>query len=203
MIDKIKKHWFVSILIAIAIPSLIYMYLTDTLSYPYVLVSRQIQMIKYCYLGNNEFTTKEYGFSVSVPGQYCFLPNRIFPDDGSVHVLPKGGYFVINEYATGSVLRNAKSTLLFEPIASDRNTPVVLDALKKGGFLVDAKITEIKNKNGIKITLVHNVRGIDESKHFDWAFIDHPNGKIFLSVLLANTEDKSVFNYILDNLKAI
>lgn len=202
MITKIKKHWVVSLFITLIVVTFCYMFVTDTLSYPYILISRQIQMIKYCKHGPNEFITSEYRFSIKAPEKYCFLPNRLFPDDGSIHILPKGLYSSINEYATGSVILNSKSTLLFEPVRSDRNTKAVLDALKKGGFLVDAKISEKTNKNDINITIVENAKGIDETKHYKWAFLTHPNGKIFLSILLSNTEDSSVFDYVIENIKA-
>lgn len=176
------------------------MYSTDTLTYPYILISRQIQMIKFCNFGTNSFNTKEYGFSLSAPKEFCFLPNRIFPADGTIQIVPRGSYFVINEYATGSVIVNSKSTLLFERIAKDRNTKAVLEALKNGGFLSEAKTTEQINKNGLKITVVKNVKGVDGPNHFDWAFIEHPNGKVFLSILLAN-QDTTIFDYILENIK--
>lgn len=202
MIDKIKKHWIVSSLLLIIFVSLCYMTVTDTLSYPYILISRQVQMLKYCRQGSTEFTTTEYSFTVKIPDGYCFLPNRIFPDDGSIHILPKGLYSSINEYATGSVINNSKSTLLFEPIRNDRNTPAVLEALQKGGFMSDATSKEWVNKYGTKIYLVMNVKGVDVTKHYDWAFIENTNKKIFLSVLLSNTDDSTVFDYILENIKA-
>lgn len=160
-------------------------------------------MIKFCHFGNNNFVTEEYGFSVSLPEEYCFLPNRLFPEDGSVHVLPKGWYSSINEYAFGSVVNNSKSTLLFEPIKDDRNLSAVLNALTQGGFMQGAKTREFTNKNNIHIYIVEDAKGVDETKRYDWAFITHPNGKIFLSLLLINTEDKTVFDYILENIKAL
>lgn len=200
MIDKVKKNPIVTSILAILLCLFAYMYMTDTLSYPYIMASRQIQMIKYCYFGSTKLSSSEYGFSVDVPEKYCLLPNRIFPDDGTVQIVPKGFYFVINEYATGSIINNSKSTLLFEPIASDRNTKSVLEALEKGGFLTEATISEKTNPNKLKITIVKNVKGIDETKHYDWAFVMHPNGKVFLSILLADS-DTTVFDYILDSLK--
>lgn len=202
MIDKIKKHWVISSLLLIIFVSLCYMTVTDTLSYPYILVSRQIQMLKYCRNASSEFVTKEYSFTVKVPDGYCFLPNRLFPDDGSVHILPKGLYSSINEYATGSVINNSKSTLLFEPIRSDRNIQAVLEALKKGGFMSEATSKEMKNKNGVKIYLVTSTKGVDESKYYNWAFIENKEKNVFLSILLSNTEDSSVFDYVLENIKA-
>ena len=202
MIDKIKKHWIVSISLVLLFASFCYMFVTDTLSYPYILTSRQIQMLKYCYSGSNEFNTTEYGFTVNIPDGYCFLPNRLFPDDGSIQILPKGLYSVINEYAKGTVILNSKSTLLFEPIVSDRNTPAVLDALKSGGFMSDATIKKWTNNNKVNIYLVSNTKGVDESRHYNWAFIEHPNGKVFLSILLSNINDSVIFNYILDNIRA-
>jgi hypothetical protein len=127
----------------------------------------------------------------------------MYPADSSIHVVTKGPYFVINEFAKASVAKQTRATISFEPLKPNRNTKDVMGILQRGGYLADAGMHEMTNQNGVKIQIVENVQGIDPEVHYDWAFIDHPNGKVFLSVLLFNLSDDSVYKYILDNLEAV
>lgn len=199
-VKRYKTLTFLAVVIAI---SVVWMHLAGTLLYPYIMVSRQIQMIKYCQFGSNEFKTNEFGFNIKIPDEYCFLPHRIFPRDGSVQVLPKGAYFVINEYAKGTVIEASKSTLLFEPIIPTRNTKDIMQTLKAGKFLEEASESDLVNKSGLKVHLARNVRGVDSASHYDWAFIEHPNGEILLSILLSKIQEPEIFDYIVDNIESI
>lgn len=178
-----------------------YASVTGTITYPYIMSARQVQMITYCHFGNNVFSSSDYGFKVSAPAGNCFLPNRLFPQDGSVQVLPSGWYSVIDEYAKGSIIKASRGTLLFEPVKNDRNTSSVLTALRNGGFLDDATVTEMTNPRGLGIILAKNVRGIDATAHFTWAFVMHPDGKVFLSVLNSRPDDSAVFDQLLNSLE--
>ena len=174
-----------------------------TLSYPYIMLDRQVQMIRFCGYGSNEFVASEFGVELSIPTGNCFLPNRIFPSDTGIQVLPKGFYFVLNEYIKGTVVQSSKSTITFEPVTGERSPETVMENLKRGGFLSDAKIEKYKNKNGLDVTMARNVSGLDAGTHYDWAFVMVPGGKYFFSVMLDKTDQREVFEYLVENARAI
>jgi hypothetical protein len=173
---------------------------TGTLSYPYILLDRQIELISDCAFGTNSFTTDTFGYSFSVPREYCILPNRLFPLDGSIEIVPKGWYFVINEYAKGTIAEGAKATLLFEPITSDRDPQIILQSLINGKFLIAKNISNTTNASGIGFILADSVLGADDQP-YDWAFSTRPDKKYFLAIITKHSDDQTVGKYLLENLK--
>lgn len=198
-----KRRPKTSVFVVFLLISTIWMTFAGTLSYPYIMLDRQVQMIKFCNNGTTVFGATEFGIELSIPEGNCFLPNRIFPSDTGIQVLPKGFYFVLNEYIKGSVVENSKSTITFEPVTGERSSEMVMDNLKRGGFLSDAKVEKYKNKNGLDVILARNVSGLDAGTHYDWAFVVKPGGKYFFSVMLDKTDQREVFDYLVENAKAI
>ncbi len=176
---------------------------TGTLSYPYIMVVRQVQMYKYCSDSQTEFVASYFEFKFEIPDGYCFLPNREYPKDTTVQVLPSGPYFVLNEYIKGTVINDTRATIIFEPVTSERNIDSMLDAMNKGGFLEGSKREDFVNKNGVKIILVRNTRGIIPEELSDWAFVLNKKGDMLLSILLNKLDRAEVFNYIFENLETI
>ncbi len=205
MLSYITQHKIKSAAIGALLICIVYMGITGTLSYPYILVDRQIELLKYCSKGTTEFDTKDFGFHISAPAGYCILPHRIFPADGSIQIVPAGKYSVINEYAKGTIIGAAQATILFEKTEEGRSPEQLLEKMRQGGFLKEAKITEFTNKQNLRIVLATNTTGLDTetNPHFNWAFVVHPNGKVMTSVLTAHPETPETFNYILDHLSAI
>lgn len=180
------------------------MWITHTLSYPYILLDRQLVLRKYCAgKGVQDFSTNDFGFRIVVPKEYCVLPHRTFPKDTSIQIVPTGNYSVINEYAKGSIINAAKATILFEHASTERSPEELIAKMTTGGFFRDATITQFTNKNNLRIYLMRNTLGIDGVSHFDWAFIMHPNGKTMLTMLTAHPESPDVFNYIFENLEPL
>jgi hypothetical protein len=203
MLSYIRAHKILSAVGGCIVATIIYMAATGTLSYPYIMFMRQIQLVQHCEFGTNEFTTPDFGFRFSAPDGYCFAPHRIFPADGTVHVLPKGLYSVISEYASGSVVQATRATLLFEPIAPGRSPDDVVSTLQRGGFLRDAMVATTTTESGLQVILVRNAIGVDGQKHFDWAFIAHPGGKNWLSVLTSHPEAPAVFDFVVAHTSAL
>jgi hypothetical protein len=203
-IHNITKYKKKSILIGGIIILIAVMAITNTLSYPYILISRQIGLTKYCAHGGiNELTTREFGFQIISPTGYCLLPHRLFPADGSIQVVPNGNYSVINEYAKGSIIKAAQATILFEKAEAGRSPQELVEKMRQGRFLDEAQVSEFTNKKGLHIVLLKNTIGLDETSHYDWAFIMHPNGTVLFSILTAHPENPDVFNYVIDNISAI
>ena len=206
IIKYIKNHKTKSVILSIILFSIIGMAITGTLSYPYILIDRQVVLTKYCSdEGIRDITTKEFGFRIVGPEGYCLLPHRMFPEDGSIQVVPKGSYSVINEYAKGTIIEAAQATILFEQTEKGRSPKELVEKMGQGGFLKEAKISEFKNRQNLDVLLVSNSTGLDEESaaHFNWAFIANPNGKILASVLTSHPETPEVFNYIVDNISAL
>ncbi|MDO8521424.1 MAG: hypothetical protein Q7S52_04875 [bacterium] len=199
-----KKHNVLSALILTVFAAVIGLAATGTLSYPYIMIDRQIQLISSCVFGGNSFSATPYGFQFSAPKGFCFVPNRLFPADGSIQVLPRGWYSVINEYARASVFAATRATILLESVTPGRSPSEALDALTRGGFLRNAEVINTVNPHGISIILVKNATGIEGGNaRYDWAFALHPNGKIFLSVLSFHPEDPEVFQYVIDSIDTL
>jgi hypothetical protein len=177
------------------------MWVGGTIAYPWIMLDRQVQSIAHCTYGSQEFAAAPFGFVISVPNELCILPHRIFPEDTSIQILPRGFYSVWNEYAKGTVIDASVATLLFENMTPERNSATIFHALDAGGFLLSATTTTYKTPNGFTVTEVHNATGIESGKLFDWAFIDHPDGKYTLSILSSHPEDPTIFHKIITSLK--
>jgi hypothetical protein len=171
-----------------------------TLSYPYIMVERQVQMIKYCRESHTDFLASDFGFTLETPEGYCFLPNREYPKDTTVQILPKGNYFVLNEYIKGTVIENSRATVIFEPVTKERNPESMIEAMAKGGFLQGSNTQDIENKNGVKMILIRGAKGIDVNERSDWAFILNKKGNYMVSILLNKPEISDVYNYLVENL---
>ena len=192
----LKKHKVFSLLGTIILISIIWMAFTGTLSYPYILADRQIELISRCAFGSNSFKTDTYGYSFSAPKGYCVLPDRQFPVDGSIEIVPKGWYFVFNEYAEGTIAKGAKATVLFEPMTTDRNPDSIIHSLIDGKFLKATNISSTINSSGIGFTLANSVLGTD-NQPYNWAFATRSDKKYFLAIVTKNLDDQAVGQYIL------
>ena len=195
----IKKHKVFSLFCALVLISIIGMFFTGTLSYPYILADRQIELISRCAFGSNNFSTDFYGYKFSAPEGYCVLPDRLFPTDGSIEIVPKGWYFVFNEYAEGTIAEGAKATILFEPMTTDRNPDSIIHNLINGKFLDAKNIGSTINSSGVGFTLANNVLGADNLP-YNWAFATRPDKKYFLAIVTKNSDDQTVGQYILKDL---
>ncbi len=196
----IKKHIKSSIAIAILILGGIAMAATGTLSYPYILFDRQIQSIRDCTFGSQYFNSVTNKFSFSAPEGYCVLPNRLFPVDGSVEIVPKGWYFVINEYAKGTVAKGSAVTLLFEPVTSERDPKKIIQTLIHGNFAEEKNVSTLTTPNGTVFTTLTNTRGTDDN-FYDWAFTVHPDKKVFLAVVTKHTEQNPAKDFLLNSIQ--
>lgn len=176
---------------------------TGTLSYPAIMLDRQIQLISRCVIADSSFVAEDFGFSFLAPSDYCVLPHRLFPRDGSIQVVPRGWYFVVNEYAAGTIATESRASILFDFRTEIRNKAAFLAALEAGGFLDGATVEEHENATGLRMTIVRNARGIEEGRRFNWAFVDHPTKPISVSVLSSFIGDPIVFWAVLDGMRAI
>lgn len=177
------------------------MWWSGTLSYPWIMLDRQIQLIERCTKDTTTFEAVPFHFIISVPPALCILPHRIFPEDTSIQVVPKSYYSVWNEYAKGTIIESSRATFLFEPLTTERNASKIWGALDAGGFLAYASTTTYTTTNGIGVIEVIKASGIEEGKFFDWAFIDHPNGQTTLSILAPHTSDGAVFHELINALR--
>lgn len=200
LILKHQRTSFVLLILALFALALAF---TGTLSYPAIMIDRQIQLISRCVFSDSKFVSEDYGLIILAPSDYCILPHRLFPKDGSIQVVPKGWYFVLNEYAAGTIATESRASILFDIRNETRNRKAFLAALEAGGFLDGATVEEHTNTHGIQMTIVHNARGIESGKLFLWAFIDHPTRPISISVLSSRVDDPIVFDAILDGMSAI
>lgn len=196
----IKKHWVVSIIVLVLLLTLSCMTYMGTLSYPYIMVVRQIQMLSFCHSEHTSFDAVDFGFQFEIPSKYCFLPNREYPKDTTVQLIPSGPYFVLNEYIKGTVVENTRATIIFEPVTAERNPESILDSMAKGGFLQGSNRENILNKNGVKIILIHGAKGIESSERSDWAFVLNKKGDYMLTLLLTKRDRGEVFTYLVENL---
>jgi hypothetical protein len=177
---------------------IIFMAVTGTLSYPYIMVDRQVQSIRHCTFGQPVFETADYGFRLTVSPGLCILPHRVFPLDGSIQILPKSFYFVGSEYAKGSVALASKGTYLFERTRDGRTVSAVMDSLRNGGFLEGATTEVIENRKGITMTVVHHASGLESGPRFNWAFAMNKKGDTLLSVLQRDEGDEASFRALID-----
>jgi hypothetical protein len=202
-IKFIKAYKKSSVIIGLVAISIISMWITDTLSYPFIMTERQYQLIRYCVHPSSTFITTEYGYAFPVPEGYCAIPHRIFPDDGTVHIIPKGWYFVFNEYAKGTVTENSVATLLFIHDSNGEEISSNINSLRMGGFLDEATSKEMTNAKGLSIREFDNAKGILEGKRFNWAFIVNPNNKTSLTVLLNTVHETKIYDDIIAKIEAI
>lgn len=178
------------------------MWLAGTLSYPWIMIDRQVQLLTRCeWQKETSFPAKPFHFTIVTPTDLCILPHRIFPEDTTVQIVPRRYYSVWNEYAKGTIVEASRATFLFEPLTSERNAGRIADALSAGGFLRVASTTQYTTPNGFSVIEVHNALGIEDGKLFDWAFIDHPDGQSTLSILSTHTEDQTVFHKLIEALR--
>jgi len=192
-----------SLFIFLVVLSIGWMASTGTLSYPYIMADRQIESIRYCMFGKPTFETPEYGFRFTVSDDLCILPHRIFPADGSIQVVPKGFYFVITEYAKGTVVDASKGTYLFERKSDGRTIAVVMKALNDGGFLAGATREVVQNVHGVPMTVVWGASGLDPTVRFNWAFAMNGRDDILLSILAKDTNDKEAFRMLIDSVELL
>lgn len=172
---------------------------SGTLSYPYIMLDRQVQSLADCTFGSDSFTTDTYGFSFLVPQGYCVLPNRLFPLDGSIEIVPKEWYFVFNEYAKGTVAEASRATLLFEPVTLERDPEKIIQTLIRGGFLDMHNVSSEDTALGVEFLLANRTRGTDDAL-YDWAFTTHPNKKYFVAIVAQHSADQAIRSYLLDHL---
>jgi hypothetical protein len=194
----IKKHKILTTGSALLIILIVWMALTRTLAYPYIMLDRQAELIDRCAFGLNSFSADRYGYSFSVPEGYCILPDRLFPTDGSIEIVPRGWYFVFNEYAKGTIAEGAKATLLFEPLTTDRNPNTIIHNLIAGKFLDETHISNTINPASIGFTLADSVLGTD-NQLYNWAFATRPDKKYFLAIITKQVDDQTVGQYVLQN----
>lgn len=189
-----------SVACVIVLISLIVMWQNGTITYPWIMLDRQVQLLSRCAHGGQTFVADPFGVTITAPDAMCILPHRIFPEDTSVQIVPRGYYSVWNEYAKGTIVEAARATFLFEQHTSERNAQVILGALDAGGFLTHASTTNYVTPNGLAVTEVHNASGIEEGKLFDWAFIDLPGERYTLSILSSHPEDQAIFHSLINTL---
>lgn len=196
-------HKKVTALLIILVISLVWMATTGTLSYPYIMAERQIQLLNHCVHPTTTFIADPFGYKVTIPKGYCALPHRIFPNDGTVQIVPEGYYFVLNEYTKGTVTESAVATLLFFPDKNGEEVGANIDALRRGKFLEEATYRSEKNPHEILITQFDNATGIIEGKRFDWAFTVHTEGKSSMTALTDKTNQTQLFNEILNGVEEV
>lgn len=195
---KVRSGFYVLILICI-----VYMYQEGTITYPYIMADRQVQSLRLCTFGDHhEFDAKEFGFNISVPEKFCILPNRQYPKDGSFQLIPKDFYFSFNEYAFGSVVEVSQGYVMTEERNQRRSVEGVLGAFMGGQFINNGKISTSTNKNGLHITRVDHVSDVFYTGFYDWVLVDSPDNAYFFSGYVPEKVDHTVFNYMVDNLKA-
>jgi hypothetical protein len=203
-----RFHYFslpqkVSIFIFFGIIAIcLYGFATNTLAYPYILAARQIQSIRDCTFGSPQFKTTSYGFSFTVPDGYCALPNRLFPADGSVEIVPRAWYFSINEYAKGTIASASRASVLFEPVTPVRDPARIVETLVRGHFAEQKNIESTTTPSGIAFTLVNNVLGTDNNR-YDWALATHSNGKYFAEIISPSIAGVSVREEVLDSFSVL
>lgn len=193
----LKAHKVYSLFFVVLIISIVWMVFTGTLSYPYIMFDRQVQSIADCTFGSTEFVTDDYGASFSVPAGFCVLPNRIFPRDGSIEIVPKGWYFVFNEYAKGTVAKSSEATILFEPVTADRDPNFIIQNLVNGKFLNISHVSATTTASGVEFTLADNTYGTD-GELYDWAFAVHPNKKHFVAIVAKHSANHTVLRRLLE-----
>ncbi len=194
-----KKHKILAACCVLVMIVVAYMAFTNTLAYPYIILDRQVQSLKDCTFGSTHFTTDFYRFSFSSPEGYCVLPNRLFPEDGSIEIVPKGWYFVLNEYAQGTVAEASRATLLFEPVTVERDPEKIIQTLVNGKFLDMSNVSIKTASSGIEFVLANSTRGTDDEL-YDWAFATHPDKNNFVAIVARHSTDQVVRDYLLETL---
>lgn len=199
----IKAHKIRTSFLVLFLVCVVYMYQAGTITYPYIMADRQVQSLRLCTFGDHsEFNAKEYGFDISVPAKFCVFPNRQYPKDGSFQIIPKGFYFSFNEYAFGTVVDASQAYVMTEERNQRRSVEGVLGAFMGGKFIDSGTISTSTNKNGLHITRVDHVADVFYSNYYDWVLVDSPDNAYFFSGYVPEKVDHTVFNYMVDNLKA-
>jgi hypothetical protein len=193
--ETYRDHKKLTILGGIFLVWAVYATFTGTLLYPFIMIDRQVQSIKDCTFGSPHFNTDFYDASFSVPETYCVLPNRLFPRDGSIEIVPKGWYFVFNEYAKGTVASGSIVTLLFEPVMPDRDPDKIIQTLVSGNFLDIKDVTSTTTASGTRFIFASNARGTDDNR-YDWAFVVRPDNKYFVAIVGHHADSEPVREYL-------
>lgn len=200
MTNSVRKvtYWIAGGVLAVALVAL---WLTDTWSYPLIMLSRQIQLIRDCAYPETTFISPDHGFAFAVPAGYCALPHRRFPEDGTIQIVPGGWYFVINEYAYGSVARVSEAAVFMERTSTKRNRSAIIDAMTRGGFFADAPRKDLTNESELAMTTFANVRGVDEESRYNWAFIESPDGSALVTAVTDRVADPRIFDAVVASVR--
>ncbi len=198
-----KKHYLYTSFVLIIVAFLYGLY-TGTLSYPWILLDRQSELISRCVVSSTtEVLATSFNFRASVPATSCVLPHRIFPEDGTVQIIPRGLYSVISEYANGSIINASQGTLLFEPLTKERNSKAIIQTLINGGFINQTSVQTYKNTAGLTIIEVTGASSIEPKKLYNWAFIDNPDGKSMVSILIPQEKNQDTFHALIKTMTSI
>lgn len=198
-----KKYYLYASFVLIIVAFLYGLY-TGKLSYPWILLDRQSELISRCVISSTtEVLATSFNFRASVPATSCVVPHRIFPEDGTVQIIPRGLYGVISEYAKGSIINASEGTLLFEPLTKERNAEAIVHTLIEGGFINQSSVQTYKNSAGLTIIEVTGASSIEPKKIYNWAFIDNPDGKSMVSILIPQKEKQNVFHTLIKTMNQV
>lgn len=185
----------IAALVAVAV--LIALFWNGADSYAFIMVQRQTQLIRQCAFGSSTFEIAPIRARFSVPQDLCILPSRLFPAEPTIEILPRGWYFVFNEYAAGTVAKAAKGVIVFEPILPDRSPERVGESLVAGGFAHATALGIATTSHGYPYHDFSAVTGIDEARH-DWAIFS-ADGQML--EIVTRTDEKALRDTILNSLR--
>lgn len=201
-LSKNKRTISYTLIGLVFLASLVRMWMTDTLTYPFIMAERQYQVIANCVSPNSTFTTETYGFSLEVPQGYCALPHRIFPLDGTVQIIPKGWYFVLNEYISGGISNSAIGTIIFVHDINGAEVARSINSLNMGGFVANATHITATTTSGLPYQYFENASGVATGSTFDWAFATHPKGSSSFMSLTDKIDQRALFKQVIQSISA-
>jgi hypothetical protein len=167
-----------------------------------IVVERQAQSVRQCVFGGSAFDASAHGLRVIAREGYCILPHRLYPEDGSLHVLPRGFYFVLAEYFRGSVLLASQTGIYIEP-ANGRTPQDIVHVLDAGGFLAGATREDRTNGEGLAFIILRDTLGADGEARFDRAYLLSPDGQYLVTILARRAEDRATFDAVLREMMPI
>jgi hypothetical protein len=118
-----------------------------------------------------------------------------------VHVVPQGYYFVINEYARGTITENAVATLLFIRDKDGSDTRSSITSLRLGGFVNDAIYSETINSHGVEVTEYRNATGIQPERKFDWAFVTNTKSGTAIKIITDKVEQTDIYDEVIQGIQ--